>query len=487
MSEQFDPYHRWLGIAPEHRPPSHYQLLGIPQFESDLDVIESAADRQMKHVRTFQSGKHVAHSQQILGELSAAKICLLNGDKKEAYDTELKNSLGPVAAAPPPKVAKPPTQRMAKPPTQRVAKPPTQRATPPPPPATTPAPPAPPPPPPQEMQDSGQVALGELFAQTDPASPSPGPTKGRQRKRGGGCVMFASSALILAIVVAIAVFALLPKSGTLKLTIKNRESVDIVLAIDGHEQEVDLENLEFDLSHGEHAVAITSPGYEDFEEVVEIVAGKNAEVDVKLDRLATIEIKIESESMSGLKLQLDGNELTVPSSGELTVASPKGKHTITASNGETDYSKEFFLVAGQSIDIPVVFVSDKLLIGTWRGQVELDEEAVATKLKQFGNNLLQKFAAKQAIDFVRSGSLQAKFEQNGTYRVLINLAALPIKQQGKWTVAHKSGSVWGIQFEREGGQIEVHEMTIESDDSFTINLPGDSAGLGVFRCTRVSD
>ena len=34
----FDPYHKWLGIKPGRRPPSHYQLLGIDPDEKDPEV-----------------------------------------------------------------------------------------------------------------------------------------------------------------------------------------------------------------------------------------------------------------------------------------------------------------------------------------------------------------------------------------------------------------------------------------------------------------
>src|SRR5687768_18381170 len=44
MVDVFDPYHKWLAIPPEEQPPHHYRLLGIKLFESDPDVIESAAD-----------------------------------------------------------------------------------------------------------------------------------------------------------------------------------------------------------------------------------------------------------------------------------------------------------------------------------------------------------------------------------------------------------------------------------------------------------
>jgi hypothetical protein len=96
MSESFDPYRKWLGILPKDSAkggPNHYRLLGIATFESDADVIENAAARQMAHVRTFKNSKHAAVSQKILTELSAAKLCLLTPDHKEAYDAQLRAQL----------------------------------------------------------------------------------------------------------------------------------------------------------------------------------------------------------------------------------------------------------------------------------------------------------------------------------------------------------------------------------------------------------
>jgi hypothetical protein len=93
MSESFDGYHVWLGIPPSEQPPNHYRLLGIASFETDLDVIDHAADRQMAHVRTFQAGRHAPLSQQILNELAAARLCLLNAQRKTEYDAQLRARL----------------------------------------------------------------------------------------------------------------------------------------------------------------------------------------------------------------------------------------------------------------------------------------------------------------------------------------------------------------------------------------------------------
>jgi formylglycine-generating enzyme required for sulfatase activity len=89
----FDPYHEWLGIPPEEQPPNHYRLLGIASFEGKAAVIQNAADRQMAHLRTFQTGKHAVESQRLLNEIAAAKVCLLDSRKKAVYDQALRARL----------------------------------------------------------------------------------------------------------------------------------------------------------------------------------------------------------------------------------------------------------------------------------------------------------------------------------------------------------------------------------------------------------
>ncbi len=89
----FDPYYKWLGIPKAEQPPNHYRLLGIAIFETDPDVIEAAADRQMTYVSQCATGEHMKLSQQVLNELSKARVCLLVADKKQAYDARLKSTL----------------------------------------------------------------------------------------------------------------------------------------------------------------------------------------------------------------------------------------------------------------------------------------------------------------------------------------------------------------------------------------------------------
>ena len=88
--QQFDPYHKWLGIRASEQPATAYRLLGLTLFEDDADVIEAAADQRMAHVRTYQLGRHAALSQQLLNELADAKVRLLDPAAKARYDGELR-------------------------------------------------------------------------------------------------------------------------------------------------------------------------------------------------------------------------------------------------------------------------------------------------------------------------------------------------------------------------------------------------------------
>ena len=87
---EFNPYYKWLGISGVNSAPDHYRLLGIDLFESDAEVIAVAAERQMTHVRKYQTGRFAPYSQRVLNEIAAAKICLLDPQKKQDYDSVLR-------------------------------------------------------------------------------------------------------------------------------------------------------------------------------------------------------------------------------------------------------------------------------------------------------------------------------------------------------------------------------------------------------------
>lgn len=93
MAEDFDPYHKWLGIPPHEQPPNHYRLLGLNLFEPNLDVVASASDRQMAFLRSFQAGPQRHECQRLLNEVSAARIVLLDVKRRAVYDQALHESL----------------------------------------------------------------------------------------------------------------------------------------------------------------------------------------------------------------------------------------------------------------------------------------------------------------------------------------------------------------------------------------------------------
>src|SRR5262249_776735 len=86
----FDPYHKWLGIPKKHRPPTHYQLLGISPEETDAEVIEEATVRQTSHVRAYQIGPQAKECTRILNEIALARTTLLNPAKRKEYDAQLR-------------------------------------------------------------------------------------------------------------------------------------------------------------------------------------------------------------------------------------------------------------------------------------------------------------------------------------------------------------------------------------------------------------
>ncbi len=86
----FDPYYEWLSIPPEEQPANFYRLLGLKVLEANANVISSAADRQMTHVRSFAGGPKAGIAQRVLNELAGARVMLLEPARKAAYDAMLR-------------------------------------------------------------------------------------------------------------------------------------------------------------------------------------------------------------------------------------------------------------------------------------------------------------------------------------------------------------------------------------------------------------
>lgn len=84
-----DVYKEWLGIPEGQRPPDHYQLLRVVQFEDDTDKIQRNYRKLNAHVRKYATGKHSVRSQELLNELAKAMLCLTDLERKREYDEGL--------------------------------------------------------------------------------------------------------------------------------------------------------------------------------------------------------------------------------------------------------------------------------------------------------------------------------------------------------------------------------------------------------------
>jgi len=84
-----DVYKEWLGIAEGPRPPDHYELLRLVQFDDDTERIRKNYRKLNAHVRRYASGQYSIESQDLLNELAKAMLCLVDLDRKKEYDEGL--------------------------------------------------------------------------------------------------------------------------------------------------------------------------------------------------------------------------------------------------------------------------------------------------------------------------------------------------------------------------------------------------------------
>lgn len=84
-----DVYKDWLGIPEGPRPPDHYQLLRLVEFEDSVDKIRANYKKLNGHVRRYATGQYLEESQALLNELAKAMLCLTDLERKREYDTSL--------------------------------------------------------------------------------------------------------------------------------------------------------------------------------------------------------------------------------------------------------------------------------------------------------------------------------------------------------------------------------------------------------------
>lgn len=451
MSEDFDPYHRWLGIAPEHRPPDHYQLLGIPRFESDADVIASAADRQMAHVRSYQSGRHSATTQRLLNELATARVCLLSPDQKAVYDERLRK----VAGAQAPKPSSVPTSTPA--------------------PAAGPTAPADPHPP---LVVPAPSAI-RITAST--------PRKPKAVRRplpivwlgvGAGLLLG-----VLAIVLSVLVFA--PRTGLVTLELDDATRAAATIEIGGRQRDVPADGpVAFKLPPGEHELVVSRPAHSTFRRTLQVVTGRNPPVAVQLKPRARMTIELTGRRPNDLQLTIDGLPYELPASRTLVVPCEPGEHVVKATSGRGGFEKKFAVLTDQNYRVAVSILADSRLAGRWQGEIEIDQQAVARKLDQNSSNPLVRAFFQQMLRSLEDGSLSVDMRPDGAYDIRLQLGPLSNQSAGRWSVTEERGSRVTVEFVPNQGATDYRQFLFIDADTFTTDLPQDLAGLGVFRCRR---
>lgn len=95
-----DVYKDWLGIPEGPRPPDHYQLLRLPQFDDSVDRIRANYKKLNAHVRKYATGQYLDESQALLNELAKAMLCLTDLERKREYDQGLGREFEEAEAGP---------------------------------------------------------------------------------------------------------------------------------------------------------------------------------------------------------------------------------------------------------------------------------------------------------------------------------------------------------------------------------------------------
>lgn len=84
-----DVYKEWLGIPEGNRPPNHYELLRLVQFEDDPEKVRAHYKKLNGHVRKFSTGQYMVQSQDLMNEMAKAMLCLTDPERKREYDEGL--------------------------------------------------------------------------------------------------------------------------------------------------------------------------------------------------------------------------------------------------------------------------------------------------------------------------------------------------------------------------------------------------------------
>ena len=99
MSSRFNPYAEWFGLNTSTKP-SYYDLLGVPNFETEPPVIAEAAELRLQQLEPHRNGPNAEQAEKLSREVTGVMNLLLSPDKRRQYDEQLRQQLAPPAAPP---------------------------------------------------------------------------------------------------------------------------------------------------------------------------------------------------------------------------------------------------------------------------------------------------------------------------------------------------------------------------------------------------
>lgn len=86
-------YHEWLGISLKKELPNFYELLGIPLFETNPNVISNGAARCISFLQSMVASEYAELAQEIQKEVAQAKLCLMRENSRLEYQNKLMSLL----------------------------------------------------------------------------------------------------------------------------------------------------------------------------------------------------------------------------------------------------------------------------------------------------------------------------------------------------------------------------------------------------------
>ncbi|MBC8873425.1 MAG: hypothetical protein H8E44_28645 [Planctomycetes bacterium] len=89
VTDDFNPYHEWLGLDSQLKQPNYYQLLGVEPGETNALMISTSAERAAARVRSIRPGPRAAEWAKVLDEIASAKNCLMDPTRRAQYDRQL--------------------------------------------------------------------------------------------------------------------------------------------------------------------------------------------------------------------------------------------------------------------------------------------------------------------------------------------------------------------------------------------------------------